>query len=152
MEQNFTGWHLCIEIRNKTGYRYTPKNATKLLNFEQNFSGCHICIEIRNKTLLKMTKLFYFGKKLYELRNLCWNLEHNSSIYGTKLFNSVQNFIGWHICIEIRNKQANISHSLLYQEQNFWIMEQNFTGWHIYIEIGNKKVQIHFLKKSEQNF
>ena len=57
----------------------------------------------------------------------CWKSDHTSSpINGTKILNSEQNSISWHICIEIRNK------TLLE-------MEQNFTGWHIFIRIRTLK-------------
>ena len=79
LEQNFTGWHICIEIKNKILLKMTKLlnsekklydlthlwwnsehnssiNGTKFLNSEQNSISWHICIEIRNKTLLEMEK------------------------------------------------------------------------------------------------
>ena len=57
----------------------------------------------------------------------CWKSDHTSSpINGTKILNSEQNSISWHICIEIRNK------TLLE-------MEQNSTGWNICIRIRSLK-------------
>ena len=69
--QNFTGRHICIEIRTKR-YKYTPKTRTKLslseLTFQifMIFMGSHNCNEIRDKTPKNGTT-FIFGIKSFKI-------------------------------------------------------------------------------------